>query len=108
MAENEGIQLLFSSGCFSCCKKKLNSQVKDQSLSFSLSETRLAPFVTNLYCGVWPIKCRQGSKRTNQIVSFRRSQHNIIACRPSFKRPQGSKTNILNFAFRKKATYDSV
>jgi hypothetical protein len=79
MAENKGID--------SCCLaldvlvviKKINSQVKDQSLPFSLSETRLAPFVTNLYRGVWPIKCHQGSK-----------------------------TNILNCEFRKKATYDWV
>jgi hypothetical protein len=23
------------------------------------------------FCGVWPIKCCQGSKRTNQIVNFK-------------------------------------
>jgi hypothetical protein len=55
----------------------MNAKVNDPSLSFNLSETRLAPFHTNLFVVSDELNVVRGLKRTNRIVSLGSTRHMI-------------------------------
>jgi hypothetical protein len=72
--------------------------------------SRLFSVETVICCGVWKIKCRQGSKMNKSNCRFWRKlnnpSQNLYCGLWPIKSNQGSKTNKSNCQFWKKSTYD--